>query len=173
MVVAEAVRAQAQLAAMGEDVSFAVNLSAHAFNDSELLTFLADLLRDTGLDPKRLILEMTETATVADFGAAHSLVEAIRGLGCSFALDDFRRGFASFFYLKELPMEYVKIDGSFVRNLLERPDDQALVRAMGQIARPSERRPWPSTWSPARSWSSWRRSTSIMPKATTPAARYP
>jgi diguanylate cyclase (GGDEF)-like protein/PAS domain S-box-containing protein len=135
MVVAEAVRAQAQLAAMGEDVSFAVNLSAHAFNDPELLTFLADLLRDTGLDPKRLILEMTETATVADFGAAHSLMEAIRGLGCSFALDDFGRGFASFFYLKELPMEYVKIDGSFVRNLLERPDDQALVRAMGQIAR--------------------------------------
>ncbi|MGQ0593638.1 MAG: EAL domain-containing protein [Gammaproteobacteria bacterium] len=135
MVVAEAVRAQARLAAMGEDVSFAVNLSAHAFNDPELLTFLADLLRDTGLDPKRLILEMTETATVADFGAARSLMEAIRALGCSFALDDFGRGFASFFYLKELPMEYVKIDGSFVRNLLERPDDQALVRAMAQIAR--------------------------------------
>ncbi|MBA2591181.1 MAG: EAL domain-containing protein [Gammaproteobacteria bacterium] len=135
MVVAEAVRAQARLAAMGEDVSFAVNLSAHAFNDPELLTFLADLLRDTGVDPKRLILEMTETATVADFGAARSLMEAIRGLGCSFALDDFGRGFASFFYLKELPMEFVKIDGSFVRNLLERPDDQALVRAMAQIAR--------------------------------------
>ena len=135
MVVAEAVRAQARLAAMGEDVSFAVNLSAHAFNDPELLTFLADLLRDTGLDPKRLILEMTETATVADFGAARSLMEAIRGLGCSFALDDFGRGFSSFFYLKELPMEYVKIDGSFVRNLVERPDDQALVRAMAQICR--------------------------------------
>lgn len=135
MVVAEAVRAQARLAAMGEDVSFAVNLSAHAFTDPELLTFLGDLLRDTGLDPKRLILEMTETATVADFGAARSLMEAIRGLGCSFALDDFGRGFASFFYLKELPMEFVKIDGSFVRNLLERPDDQALVRAMAQIAR--------------------------------------
>jgi len=135
MVVAEAVRAQARLAAMGEDVSFAVNLSAHAFNDPELLTFLADLLRDTGVDPKRLILEMTETATVADFAAARSLMEAIRGLGCFFALDDFGRGFASFFYLKELPMEYVKIDGSFVRNLLERPDDQALVRAMAQIAR--------------------------------------
>jgi diguanylate cyclase (GGDEF)-like protein/PAS domain S-box-containing protein len=135
MVLAEAVRAQARLAAVGEDVSFAVNLSAHAFNDPDLLTFLADLLRETGLDPKRLILEMTETATVADFGAARSLMEAIRGLGCSFALDDFGRGFASFFYLKELPMEYVKIDGSFVRNLLERPDDQALVRAMAQIAR--------------------------------------
>ena len=133
LVVAEAVRAQARLAAIGEDVSFAVNLSAHAFNDPELLTFLADLLRDTGLDPKRRILEMTETATVADFGAARSLMEAIRGLGCSFALDDFGRGFSSFFYLKELPMEYVKMDGSFVRDLLERPDDQALVRAMAQI----------------------------------------
>ncbi len=135
MVVAEAIRAQARLQTLGENVSFAVNLSAHAFTDPDLLTYLADLLQETGLDPRRLILEMTETAAVADFGAARSLMEAIRALGCSFALDDFGRGFASFFYLKELPMEFVKIDGSFVRNLLERPDDQALVRAMGQIAR--------------------------------------
>ncbi len=135
MVLAEAIRAQARLQSLGKGVSFAVNLSAQAFSDPDLLTYLADLLRETGLDPKRLILEMTETAAVADFGAARSLMEAIRALGCSFALDDFGRGFASFFYLKELPMEFVKIDGSFVRNLPERPDDQALVRAMAQIAR--------------------------------------
>jgi hypothetical protein len=81
---------------------------------------------------------------------------------------------ASFFYLKELPMEYVKIDGSSVRNLLERPDDQALVWAMAQIARAFGKKTVAEHVSPARSWSSpGGSSTSIMPRATTPAARYP
>ncbi|MGH8531305.1 MAG: EAL domain-containing protein [Gammaproteobacteria bacterium] len=135
MVLSEAMRSLAKLKRHGRQISFSINLSAHAFNDPELLPFVQRLLYETNLDPKQVILEMTETAAVADLGSARRLIEAIRDLGCAFALDDFGRGFSSFYYLKELPMEYVKIDGSFIRGLADRPDDQALVRAMGQIAK--------------------------------------
>lgn len=135
LVLSEAIGWQAKLKRHGRRVTFAINLSGHAFNDTELLPYLKRLLYESGLDPKQVILEMTETAAVADVRNARRLMEAIRELGCSFALDDFGRGFSSFYYLRELPMEYVKIDGSFVRGLVERPDDQALVKAMGQIAK--------------------------------------
>jgi len=112
-----------------------VNLSAHAFNNPNLLGELKQLLMETGLDPKQLIFEMTETAALADMVAAHQLMEAINAIGCQFALDDFGTGFSSFYYLKKLPFEFVKIDGSFINKLSERIDDQVLVKAMGEIAK--------------------------------------
>ncbi|MGH8582308.1 MAG: EAL domain-containing protein [Gammaproteobacteria bacterium] len=124
----------ARLERGGRRVTISANLSAHAFDNPALLPFIQRVIYETGIDPAQLILEITETAAVSDFTAARRLIEAIRALGCSFALDDFGRGFASFYYLKELPMEYVKIDGSFIRGLTQRPDDQALVRAMADIA---------------------------------------
>ena len=135
LVLSDAMRSLAILKRHGRQISFSINLSAHAFNDPELLPFVQRLLYETNLDPKQIILEMTETAAVADLGSARRLIESIRNLGCAFALDDFGRGFSSFYYLKELPMEYVKIDGSFIRGLADRPDDQALVKAMSQIAK--------------------------------------
>ena len=135
MVLSDSMRSLAKLKRHGRQISFSINLSAHAFNDPELLPFVQRLLYETNLDPKQIILEMTETAAVADLGSARRLIESIRDLGCAFALDDFGRGFSSFYYLKELPMEYVKIDGSFIRGLADRPDDQALVKAMSQIAK--------------------------------------
>jgi EAL domain-containing protein (putative c-di-GMP-specific phosphodiesterase class I) len=78
---------------------------------------------------------MTETAAVADIGPARRLMQAINDTGCLFALDDFGTGFSSFDYLRQLPFEYIKIDGSFIRNLASRPDDQVLVKAIVEIAR--------------------------------------
>jgi diguanylate cyclase (GGDEF)-like protein/PAS domain S-box-containing protein len=135
LVLADALHYQARLQTRGRVVTFSINLSAHAFNDPELLPHLKRLLEETQVDPQRVILEMTETAAVGDLAAARRLIESIRALGCHFALDDFGTGFSSFFYMRELPMEFIKIDGSFIRGLAASPDDQALVRAMSQIAK--------------------------------------
>lgn len=135
MVMAEAIRYQALAMAQGLRITLTVNLSAHAFNNPDLLNQLKQLLRETGLDPQQLIFEMTETAALADMVAARHLMEAINDIGCQFALDDFGTGFSSFYYLKTLPFEFVKIDGSFINRLADRKDDQVLVKAMGEIAR--------------------------------------
>jgi diguanylate cyclase (GGDEF)-like protein/PAS domain S-box-containing protein len=135
MVMSEAIRHQAQAMARGLRITLTVNLSAHAFNNPDLLNRLKQLLQETGLDPQQLIFEMTETAALADLVAARHLMEAINDIGCQFALDDFGTGFSSFYYLKTLPFEFVKIDGSFINRLADRKDDQVLVKAMGEIAR--------------------------------------
>lgn len=135
MVMSESIRHQALARDRGQKITLTVNLSAHAFNDPELLNHLKRLLSETGLDPQQLIFEMTETAALADLTAARRLMEAINDIGCHFALDDFGTGFSSFYYLKQLPFEFIKIDGAFIRNLGDRPDDQVLVKAMGEIAK--------------------------------------
>jgi diguanylate cyclase (GGDEF)-like protein/PAS domain S-box-containing protein len=134
LVLAKSIRALAQAHACGMGLTFTVNLSAHAFNDPSLVGHLEQHLREARLDPRWVVLEMTETAALSDLVAARRLMERINALGCRFALDDFGTGFSSFFYLKHLPFDFIKIDGSFISNLPERPDDQVLVKAMAQIA---------------------------------------
>jgi EAL domain-containing protein (putative c-di-GMP-specific phosphodiesterase class I) len=112
-----------------------MNLSAHAFKNPDLLSLLKQLLKETELDPRKLIFEMTETAALADVIAARQFMEAINEIGCHFALDDFGTGFSSFYYLKNLPFKFIKIDGSFIRKLGEHGDDQILVKAIGEIAK--------------------------------------
>jgi EAL domain-containing protein (putative c-di-GMP-specific phosphodiesterase class I) len=135
MVMSEAIRYQALAMARGLRITLTVNLSAHAFNNPDLLNQLKQLLQETGLDPQQLIFEMTETAALADMVAARHLMETINTIGCQFALDDFGTGFASFYYLKTLPFKFIKIDGSFINRLGEDADDQVLVKAMAEIAR--------------------------------------
>jgi len=130
--------AAAHLALMrdrGREITLTVNLSAHAFNDPDLLEHLKKVISDNQLNPRQIIFEMTETAAVSDIGPARRLMQAINEIGCLFALDDFGTGFSSFDYLRQLPFEYIKIDGSFIRNLSSRPDDQVMVKAMVEIAR--------------------------------------
>jgi diguanylate cyclase (GGDEF)-like protein/PAS domain S-box-containing protein len=127
----------AQLSTMvkqGHDLNFSVNLSAHAFNDPELYELIKSSLNESELDPSRLILEVTETAAVTDFSLARSCMTRIKDLGCRFALDDFGVGFSSFYCLKQLPVDYVKIDGSFIKNLDKNTDDQIMVKALAQVA---------------------------------------
>jgi len=86
------------------------------------------------VDNSKVIFEITETAAVTDFAVANGMILAIKELGCRFALDDFGIGFSSFYYLKRLPVDYLKIDGSFIRQLSDSLDDQLIVRAMSQVA---------------------------------------
>lgn len=115
-------------------VSLAINLSSTAFQYPDLLQTIRDKLELTWVDASRLTFEITETAAVDNFEKARSMINKIRALGCKFALDDFGAGFCSFNYLKTFPVDYVKIDGQFIRNLIHDETDQILVRSMVEIA---------------------------------------
>jgi len=123
------------LFAAGRHYKFSINLSAVSINDTGLLPFIRDQLARNTLLPSHVVFEITETAAVSDFSAARTFMNAVRELGCEFALDDFGVGFSSFNYVKQLPVDYVKIDGSFVRTLVDSPDDQVFVRALSEVAR--------------------------------------
>ncbi|MBX3639676.1 MAG: EAL domain-containing protein [Nitrosomonas sp.] len=115
-------------------ISLSINLSAHAFNDPELLSILFHELNTYKINPALLLFEITETAALENLPGARTLMKEIKELGCGFVLDDFGVGFSSFYYLRELPVDAVKIDGSFIRNLGENPDDQILVNALCSVA---------------------------------------
>ena len=119
----------------GRAIKVAINLSGVSVNDAGLLDFLEQQLARDSLLAKHLMFEITETAAVADFTAARAFMEAVRNLGCLFSLDDFGVGFSSFYYLKQLPVDFVKIDGSFIRHLADNADDQVFVRALVEVAR--------------------------------------
>jgi EAL domain-containing protein (putative c-di-GMP-specific phosphodiesterase class I) len=118
----------------GHHARFAINLSGRAFEDHELLPLIANLLRETGLDPQLLTFEITETEAIENLSSATAFICKLKDLGCKFALDDFGSGFSSFNYLKNLPVDILKIDGSFVQALHKTHVDQAMVQSMNQIA---------------------------------------
>jgi len=132
--VAKTIRTLAGLRDEGHTFHFGINLSGRAFEDSTLLPLIKAVLDETGLDPSWLTFEITETAAIANLNAAVRFIEALRGIGCRFALDDFGSGFCSFTYLKHLPVDTLKIDGSFVQSLPNAPVDQAMVKSMNQVA---------------------------------------
>ncbi|HET7062119.1 MAG TPA: EAL domain-containing protein, partial [Nitrosospira sp.] len=135
MVLTKAIAQSAQIQHNGQRVHFSINLSAHAFRDPELLPTLTKAFDRYSADPTNFMFEITETAALEDLDAAKELMETIKALGCSFTLDDFGVGFSSFYYIRQLPVDIVKIDGSFIRNLAENPDDQILVKALCDVAR--------------------------------------
>lgn len=116
-------------------ISLNINLSSYAFQDPELLPLVRDKLASTSVAAERLTFEITETAAVANFAQTREMVRQLRALGCRFALDDFGAGFNSFNYVKQFPVDYLKIDGTFITNLVNDPIDQTLVKSMVEIAR--------------------------------------
>lgn len=118
-----------------KDASLGINLSSFAFQDTALLPLLKDKLDKTGVRPDRIVFEITETAAIANYSQTRELIMNIRQLGCRFALDDFGSGFSSFNYIKEFPVDYLKIDGAFITNLTSDPVDQTLVKSMIEIAK--------------------------------------
>ena len=110
-----------------------VNLSGHSFNDPGLLEFMFDAFRRYPVPRDRLCFEVTETATIASVDDAIDFMLELRNLGCRFSLDDFGSGLASYGYLKKLPVDYIKIDGSFIRNLSAESPDLALVRSINEM----------------------------------------
>lgn len=113
---------------------FSINLSGRAVDDAELLKMIKSILKDTGLNPSSLLFEITETAAIANMRAARKFIGQLKDLGCRMALDDFGSGFCSFTYLKHLPVDSLKIDGSFVQGLANAKVDQAMVQSMNQVA---------------------------------------
>ncbi len=135
MVLRKAIAQAAIIYEAGIFASFSINLSAHAFNDPELMPILKQQLAEYHIDPENLMFEITETAALEDIPGARTLMKEIKELGCGFVLDDFGVGFSSFFYLRELPVDAVKIDGSFIKNLANNSDDVILVNALCSVAR--------------------------------------
>jgi EAL domain-containing protein (putative c-di-GMP-specific phosphodiesterase class I) len=121
--------------AQGNDLRFEVNLSGHTIGDPQLLELIERRLEETGVPPDRLIFEITETAAVANIARAATFANRLSELGCRFALDDFGAGFGSFYYLKHLPFDYLKIDGEFVRHCTTNETDRILIAAVVQIAK--------------------------------------
>ncbi len=115
--------------------SIAVNLSGRSLSEPTLPQFIGNALREAGVSPRRLIVEITETAAVSDLHDAQRLIDALRQLGCGVCLDDFGVGFASFAYLKHLQVDTIKIDGIFIRDLANDAENQVFVRAMVGVAR--------------------------------------
>src|SRR6266436_3336598 len=133
---------QTTLAALGRGAipipanrSVAINVSGQTLGDVQFLEFVVECLDSTGVTPSQVCFEITETAVVANLDHARRFVGVLHGMGCQFAVDDFGSGVGSFSNLKNLPMDYLKIDGSFMRNLEKDSVNQAMVTAMIKLAR--------------------------------------
>jgi len=133
-VVNEALEALAGQAA-DERATLEVNLSGRSVGDPVLLDMIERGVEEHGVDPSRLVFEVTETAAVANIQRASTFATRLADLGCHFALDDFGAGFGSFYYLKHLPFDFLKIDGEFVRGCLDSRTDQLVIEAVVGIAR--------------------------------------
>ena len=116
------------------ELNIFVNLSGSSLADRGLLGYIEDRVRTVSLAPGRLVFEITETTAVTDLHHAQQWMARLSELGCHFALDDFGIAFSSFTYLRELPVHYVKLDGSFVKNLDRSPSDRAMVLALNTVA---------------------------------------
>lgn len=127
------IRQGMRLAAKGHAIE--LNLSAHSLADSSLIEYVERELRASGADPARVCIELTETALLHDEEAAGGFISHLEALGCHFALDDFGTGYGGFTYLKRFPVQFLKIDVEFVRDLPRDPASQHVVRAVVDLAR--------------------------------------
>lgn len=114
-------------------MTMSINLSGISLSDEHLLDFLRQQFRRYKVHPREICFEITETAAIANLMQAVVLIKELKAMGCRFSLDDFGSGLSSFAYLKNLPVDYLKIDGSFVRDMAHDPIDAAMVQAISNI----------------------------------------
>jgi EAL domain-containing protein (putative c-di-GMP-specific phosphodiesterase class I) len=119
----------------GVPLSFAINFSGQSLNDESFSDFLIERIRSSGLPPELFCFELTETTAIGSLTCAIELMGRLRALGCGIALDDFGNGLSSLAYLRQLPVTILKIDGSFVRDVIRDPRAESMVRAIAQLAR--------------------------------------
>jgi EAL domain-containing protein (putative c-di-GMP-specific phosphodiesterase class I) len=118
--------------------SCAINLSGQTLGDESFLSFVVEALDRTGVSPSSVCFEVTETAILSNVQQAQRFIEVLHGIGCEFSLDDFGSGLGSFSSLKHLPIDYLKIDGMYTRNLQSDAVNQEMVAAMIKLARTME-----------------------------------
>ena len=121
--------------AAGNDVALSVNISAKTLTDHALPDYLGELFKGRTIPEGKLMIEVTETAAIVNVDRARAFAETVHEHGCLLALDDFGSGFASFYYLKHLAFDYLKIDGEFVQHLPDNRTDQLVVRSVVDVAR--------------------------------------
>ena len=110
-----------------------INLSGQSLADDKFLPFVIEQFHRSGIDATQICFEITETSAIASYAQANRFINALKELGCLFALDDFGTGLSSFGYLKHFPVDYLKIDGSFVKEILHDPIDREMVRSINEI----------------------------------------
>ncbi|MFP5506480.1 MAG: putative bifunctional diguanylate cyclase/phosphodiesterase [Gammaproteobacteria bacterium] len=134
-ILSKAIRHLAALPPELSTVGISINLSGMSVGDDEVFELIDSELRETGIDPKRVTFEVTETAACEQMAKAAEFIARVRALGCCISLDDFGVGFSSFSYLKNLHVDTLKIDGSFIRDIVRSRDDQLFVKALVDVAR--------------------------------------
>ena len=133
-VVANALRLLSERRQRGTDNSlFSINISGQSLDDEDFLAFVVDQLHGSDVPPENICFEITETAAASNLVIAQRFIAVLRGMGCRFALDDFGRGISSFAYLKNLKVDYLKIDGMFVKDLAEDEIGHAMVESINNI----------------------------------------
>ncbi|MDH3975544.1 MAG: EAL domain-containing protein, partial [Deltaproteobacteria bacterium] len=135
MVTEKAIKLQSRLFAKGMKITLSVNLSGKDLGNEMIFNFLKETIEAKGADPSHLVFEITETAAVRDLNRAVKFINDLKKLGCRFSLDDFGVGFTSFVYLREMNVDYIKIDGSFIRNLHKNKNDQIVVKSITDVAK--------------------------------------
>lgn len=133
-VIFHAIEVLAEQRKIRPELRFSINLSGHTLAEPHVCELILSRLSQTGLPPSALTFEITETAAISDMTQASTFLSRLRNIGCMTALDDFGSGLSSFSYLRDLPVDIVKIDGSFVKNMAANRIDQATVKAMNEIA---------------------------------------
>ncbi|MGH8640366.1 MAG: EAL domain-containing protein, partial [Burkholderiales bacterium] len=111
-----------------------VNLSRVSISDPHWIKRFHTLLRASNVNPGQLVFEITETAAMSEIDVTLSFIKRLKEMGCRFALDDFGAGFSSFYYLKRFDVDYLKIDGSFIRDLATDEGSRIFVRALNDVA---------------------------------------
>jgi EAL domain-containing protein (putative c-di-GMP-specific phosphodiesterase class I) len=117
----------------GDRCLYAINLSGASLNDEQFIDFVHEQFALHQVPPQVICFEITETVAIANLSKAIQLMQELKQLGCRFALDDFGSGMSSFAYLKSLPVDYLKIDGNFIKDILEDPTDLAMTEAINQV----------------------------------------
>src|SRR5688572_17840540 len=134
-VVKNAIEALAEFTRAGHNLCLSVNLSPASFDDDTFALEVRRMLSEHGISGDRVCFEITEQVAVRFASRTDKQIAALRDLGCRIAVDDFGTGYSSFSYLKRLPVDYLKIDGSFIRELTRSRVDQSMVRMIGEVAK--------------------------------------
>jgi len=117
----------------GDRPLFSINLSGESLGNNTFLPYVKTQFQEFRIDPQNICFEITETAAIADLSNATRIIDSLKSLGCRFSLDDFGSGLSSFAYLKTLPVDFLKIDGMFVKDIATDPIDFAMVKSINEI----------------------------------------